>query len=115
VRHIAYQGWDVAGDLYSMIGERGSWRDRVVVLDDLVDRGELAAIEPGTVSHYCHAEDLAGMTIEGKAVRGMCGVFFVPTQDHAKRPLAQSAIKPWPLYRNSGGQSRCRRISICLA
>jgi hypothetical protein len=69
-----------------MIGELGSWRERVEVLADLVARSELAATEPGKVSHYCHTEHLAGSTIEGKAVRGMCGVFFVPTQDHEKLP-----------------------------
>lgn len=45
---------------------------------------ELAVSEPGRHSHYAHREHLAGSTIEGRAVRALCGVFFVPTQDHER-------------------------------
>jgi hypothetical protein len=80
------QEWDLAGGVYSMIGERGSWVDRATILAELVARGELAPSVPSQVSHYCHREHLAGSTIAGDAVMGMCGVFFVPTQDHEKLP-----------------------------
>lgn len=53
----------------------------------LVAGHELAEFEPGRYSHYAHRTHLAGSTIEGKAVRAICGVFFVPTQDHEALPI----------------------------
>ncbi|MEA4944613.1 MAG: DUF3039 domain-containing protein [Propionicimonas sp.] len=47
---------------------------------------ELAESEPGQFAHYTHRQHLAGNTIDGKAVRGLCGVYFVPTQDHDAMP-----------------------------
>nr|WP_241728173.1 DUF3039 domain-containing protein [Dietzia maris] len=39
------------------------------------------------MSHYTHREHLAGKTINGEAVRALCGPFFVPRQDHHSLPL----------------------------
>lgn len=81
------QRWDRYGDTYSNIGEPGAWRERVDALAALVSAGELALSEPGSTSHYAHREHLAGKTINGEAVRGLCGAYFVPTQDHDSLPL----------------------------
>lgn len=80
------QRWDRFGNTYSNIGEPGAWADRVDALELLVRAGELAVSEPGSTSHYAHREHLAGKTISGEAVRGLCGAYFVPTQDHDSLP-----------------------------
>jgi hypothetical protein len=81
------QGWDRYRNSYTNIAEPGSWARRVAELESLVAGRELAESEPGRHSHYTHRTHLAGSTIEGKAVRAICGVFFVPTQDHEALPV----------------------------
>ena len=80
------QGWDRYKDTYSNIAEPGAWTTRVDELVALVGGNEIAESVPGSHSHYTHREHLAGSTIEGHAVRALCGVFFVPTQDHESLP-----------------------------
>ena len=79
-------GWDRYKDSYTNIAEPGWWITRVAELESLVDGRQLAESEPGRHSHYVHRRHLAGNTIEGNAVRALCGVFFVPTQDHLALP-----------------------------
>lgn len=80
------QGWDRYKDTYTNIAEPGAWTTRVAELETLVADHELAESEPGRHSHYTHRKHLAGNTIDGHAVRALCGVFFVPIQDHDKLP-----------------------------
>ena len=80
------QGWDRFDNTYSNIGEPGAWTTRVDELDALVAANELAVPEPGSTSHYTHRQHLAGRTINGDAVRALCGAYFVPTQDHGSMP-----------------------------
>jgi hypothetical protein len=80
------QRWDRYADSYSNIGEPGAWTKRIDDLSALVKRGDLAVSEPGTTCHYTHRDHLAGKTINGEAVRALCGVYFVPTQDHQTMP-----------------------------
>jgi len=81
------QGWDRYKDTYTNIAEPGGWTARLSELEKLVAAGKLAESEPGSHSHYTHREHLAGNTIEGHAVRALCGAFFVPTQDHERLPV----------------------------
>lgn len=80
------QGWDRFDNTYSNIGEPGAWTKRVDELAALVAAHELALSEPGAISHYTHRQHLAGRTINGDAVRALCGAYFVPTQDHDSMP-----------------------------
>lgn len=80
------QGWDRFGNTYSNIGEPGAWTKRVDDLNALVVAHTLAVSEPGSTSHYTHRQHLAGRTIDGDAVRALCGAYFVPTQDHDSLP-----------------------------
>lgn len=80
------QRWDRYKDTYASIGEVGAWAARVAELDEHVDSGSLAQSTPGLVSHYSHRKHLAGSTINGTAVRALCGTFFVPTRDHESLP-----------------------------
>jgi hypothetical protein len=84
------QGWDRYKDTYSNIAEPGAWTERIAELGALVEADELAVSQPGTSSHYVHARHLAGSTIEGRAVRAMCGVYFVPMQDHESIPKCET-------------------------
>jgi len=81
------QSWDRYKDTYSNIAEPGSWTSRRAYLDTLVATHEIAESEPGRHSHYTHHEHLAGNTVEGRAVRALCGAFLVPTQDHERLPI----------------------------
>ncbi len=80
--HPPEQDWDRYRNAYSNIAEPGTWRARVTELQTLIADGELATSKPGQHSHWTHRQHLAGNTIEGRAVRALCGIFFVPTQDH---------------------------------
>lgn len=87
------QGWDRFGNTFSNIGEPGAWGRRVQDLERLVQNGELQFPEPGCESHYAHREHLSRKTMDGKAVRAMCGVRFVPSNDHEKLPLCPECDK----------------------
>jgi Protein of unknown function (DUF3039) len=80
------QGWDRYKDSFTNIADPGAWTTRVSELEALVAEHDLAESEPGRHSHYAHRQHLAGSTIEGRAVRALCGAFFVPVQDHDKLP-----------------------------
>lgn len=87
------QGWDSFGWTFSNMGEPGQWTGRVAELERLVERDELAFSEPGKESHYIHREHLTWKSIEGKAVRSLCGVRFVPLQDHENMPVCPECTK----------------------
>jgi hypothetical protein len=76
------QDWDRVGDSFSAMAEVGHAAKHASVLIDLTQRGELCRSEPGKISHYAHHKNLADSSVQGLAVRAMCGRFFVPYQDH---------------------------------
>jgi hypothetical protein len=78
------QGWDRTGNMYSTILEVGGLAARIGALRTEIAPGKLATLALGDVAHYTHRKHLAERTVDGKAVRALCGVFFVPMQDHAK-------------------------------
>ncbi|MGY0502286.1 DUF3039 domain-containing protein [Nocardia sp. FBN12] len=71
---------------FSTVAEVGFARRRVVQLRAAANRGELLAPELGAVSHFVHSEHLAAAAVQGNATRALCGVFFVPMQDHQRLP-----------------------------
>lgn len=72
------QGWDRFKTLFSNIAAPGYFTERSAGLADLVATGVLDTSVPGEHAHYAHRDHLAGRTIDGKAVRALCGVHFVP-------------------------------------
>lgn len=56
------------------------------------ESGEVhASVRPGevrlgTIAHYAPRDNLTRSTVEGEAVRAMCGHWFVPTADHEHLP-----------------------------
>lgn len=79
-------GWDRVGDTYSTIGELGSLGYRLDQLQAITDRGEIAQSYPNDHAHYTHRRNLALSSVEGLGVRSLCGVYFVPYQDHESLP-----------------------------
>ena len=75
------QGWDIAGDTYSNLLEPGHAVSQGARLRRAVQAGELIFPEPGRVSHYTHERHIAEAAVNGSALRALCGVFFVPSQD----------------------------------
>lgn len=75
------QGWDRSGDIYSNLLEVGSLAERLEELRQLSARQEIARTVPGATAHYAHRRDLTERSVEGRATRALCGVYFVPRQD----------------------------------
>lgn len=81
------QSWDRYGDTMSAIAEPGFARRQASHLARMAKEGQLCRSSPGDVSHWTHRPNLAENTIDGRSVRALCGVFFVPTQDHESLPI----------------------------
>lgn len=100
------QGWDRYKETFSNIAEPGYFTARTAVLEALDASSALAESVPGSHAHYAHRRHLAGKTIEGKAVRALCGAYFVPTQDHDSLPCCPTceerldSLPPGPESRN---------------
>lgn len=77
-----HQQWDRTGDLFVTLEEQGHAEVQADLLDEHAARGELVHGEPGRVSHYIHRRHSVAHAVEGLASRALCGVFFVPIQDH---------------------------------
>jgi len=84
--HPPESDWDRDHNDFFTITEPGTNDRRIEILERLVRTRELADSQPVTQSHYTHRRHLTESTIDGKAVRGLCGVFFVPRQDFAELP-----------------------------
>jgi hypothetical protein len=82
-------GWDRLGDTYSTIGEIGSLALRIDQLQAITDRGEVAQSQPNYTAHYAHRRNLALSSVAGLGVRSLCGIFFVPYQDHGSLPKCE--------------------------
>jgi hypothetical protein len=80
------QDWDRHQDTYSTLNETGHAERQAARLAAAVSAGELLTAEPGAMSHYTPSRHLTENTVLGKASRALCGVFFVPTQDHEELP-----------------------------
>ncbi|WP_051800130.1 DUF3039 domain-containing protein [Catenuloplanes japonicus] len=83
-------GWDRVGDTYSTIDDIGNLALRLDQLQEITDRGELAQSHPNNKAHYAHRRSLAISSVVGLSVRSMCGLFFVPYQNHETLPKCQA-------------------------
>lgn len=87
------QGWDRTGTIFSVMGEAGFLVPQIAALEEAGDIQLLVEAEPGESSHYTHRRHLADRTIFGKSVRSLCGVYFVPMQDHERFPECPSCAE----------------------
>jgi hypothetical protein len=89
--------WDVAPGqapsvrLLATIDEARLLQLRIAArLDDVEDVAEdIGTMNAGSRSHWAPVSGLARAMVEGLAVRGLCGAWFVPRQDHAGMPVCE--------------------------
>jgi hypothetical protein len=81
------QSWDpsslATGPIYSLVMSPAELDALVAAVDR---DGEPGVSNPGTTAHYAHRGHLTASTVEGSSVRGLCGKWFVPRQDHDSMP-----------------------------
>ena len=94
------QNWDADYLGNSNIGVPGHWTARVDELNRLVADNEIAESEPGTHAHFAHRPHIAGSLVEGRAMRGLCGAFFVPYQNPEDLPVCPACAAE---YENLSG------------
>jgi len=85
--HPPETDWDPACGSYSNMLEIGTLSNRVDELLDMHERGVRAIPQMVAESHYVHKRDLSERVVVGRAARSLCGVYFVPRQDHADLPV----------------------------
>jgi hypothetical protein len=78
--------WDRFDNTYSTIGEIESHVLRIDQLRAITNDGQLAQSNPNNRAHYAHRRNLVFSSVAGLGVRSMCGVYFVPYQDHESLP-----------------------------
>lgn len=87
------QGWDRFQNTYSNLAEPDSLAVRLQQLDELSEAGDLAESQPGDHAHHAHRRSLTDRTVNGHAVRALCGAFFVPIQDHDELPVCPACSR----------------------
>lgn len=61
--------------------------------------GPVGEVVMGDVAHYAHTSRLTQSTVEGRAVRSVCGTWFVPRQDHDVKeqcPYCAAVVRALP-------------------
>lgn len=87
------QDWDRVHDSHSILLEENSLSVHLKVLQEENRQERLVAGRRGDNSHYTHEKHLTDRTIQGSSVRSLCGVFFVPMQDHNKLPTCPTCTE----------------------
>ncbi|MFC7449705.1 DUF3039 domain-containing protein [Rhodococcus daqingensis] len=103
------QEWDVHRWSYSQIVEYGHRARRVAELHHTASTQELLAHDPGSVSHYVHTLHIARSSVEGGAIRALCGVFFVVTQDRADKDVCPACQEQIAMTGPGNGDPDARR------
>ena len=80
------QGWDKSFDIYSAMEDEGHYARQVSILEEAKSQGCLVNSVPGCVAHVTHRYHIADASVEGKAVRALCDIFFVPRTDPTPLP-----------------------------
>lgn len=88
--HPIETAWDWGSAIFSVALDKGRVADRIVELRVLVEERELPSWVPNGSAHRAHRQNLAEATVEGKGVRAMCGIFFVPSRDHVSLPHCET-------------------------
>lgn len=80
------QDWDVAGRIYSAMETDGHGLDQIERLHSAARDRRLLDSFPGQVAHRVHRRHVGDAAVNGKAVRSLCGTFFVPRTDPFSLP-----------------------------
>jgi len=85
--HPDEQSWDVSslatGPIYSLVMSPAELAALLAAADR---HGTPGATSPGATAHYAHRGHLTASSVNGTSVRGLCGKWFVPRQDHDSMP-----------------------------
>jgi len=106
--HPPEQDWDAYKETFSNIAEPGTFRTRAMELDALSEEGELAHSLRGEYAHQTHRRNLAERSINGEATRALCGVFFIPMQDHEtlpECPVCRQRLDESVIFARSGSRA----------
>lgn len=80
------QDWDVAGGIYSAFEEHGHTQQQLTALCQACDEDRVIEPQMGQLTHYTHTGDITTKTVNGEALRAICGKYFVPMQDPNRFP-----------------------------
>lgn len=75
------QEWDLAGGIYSAMEESGHCALQIKRLRDASRERRLLDSDRGHVAHRVHRRHIGDASVDGSAVRSLCGVYFVPLTD----------------------------------
>ncbi|WP_063039582.1 DUF3039 domain-containing protein [Nocardia grenadensis] len=81
------QDWDRYRNHAWVICEVGHLDRQGWCIDAADSRSELLSAEQGAVGHYTHSAHIAEASVNGTAIRAMCGVVFVPMRDPDQLPV----------------------------
>ena len=80
------QEWDLAGGIYSAMEESGHCARQIERLRDASKERRLLDSARGHVAHRVHRRHIGDASVDGRAVRSLCGVYFVPLTDPETLP-----------------------------
>lgn len=81
------QDWDPHSFTFSNMLPSGSLISRLRRLTGICERKELAESTPGSQSHYFHTPGILDSTVNGTAVKALCGVYVVTRQNPDGLPV----------------------------
>ena len=80
------QEWDLAGGIYSAMEESGHCARQIERLRDASKERRLLDSARGHVAHRVHRRHIGDASVDGRAVRSLCGVYFVLLTDPETLP-----------------------------
>lgn len=80
------QDWDVGSGIYAAMEAPGHAQSQIGELRRAVDENRLLESTPGQSAHRAHRRHIGDAAVSGRALRALCGVFFVPRTDPEKLP-----------------------------
>lgn len=89
------QDWDRYQDDFINMVTATDIAAQVERLRAAIENSVLAESEPGSSAHYSHTKHVAGGAVNGTSVRALCGVHFVPRQDHGAMPTCPKCEARW--------------------
>ncbi len=73
------------------------------VVAEQVELGDLA---PVTHAHLAKTSAIAAASIDGTAVRGLCGQWFVPRQDHGALPECEECLTRYEVFKAASAEAK---------
>lgn len=91
----AQYDWDITGGVYSEMKERGYVLARLREINESVRNHELIHPTRSETAHYLHRPHIGDASVDGQALRALCGSFVVPQRDAAALPVCPICEARW--------------------